>query len=89
MGNANNALRLLRQILNFALASACIESNPTRGIQRNRRPALTRFLSREEIARLLGNADVSMTLRYAHLGDRDIEASAERVGQAVAEIMGR
>ncbi len=51
-GNANNALKLLRQILNFAVASGCIDTNPTRGIQRNRRPALTRFLSREEIARL-------------------------------------
>ena len=29
-----------------------------------------------------------MTLRYAHLADREIEAAAERVGQAVAELMG-
>ena len=28
-----------------------------------------------------------MTLRYAHLGDRDIEDAAERVGQAVVAIM--
>ncbi len=223
-GNANHALGLLRQILNFAVASGCIETDPTRGIRRNRRPARTRFLSREEIARLhevldreagrgerfrqqadivrlllltgcrrgeivqlrwsevrddvlvladsktgprklplntqarrildrqprggspfvfpspldpsrprggnlslwyrvrreagiedvrlhdlrhthashavmngvpvpvvsrlLGHADVSMTLRYAHLGDRDIEKAAERVGQAVAAVMG-
>ena len=40
------------------------------------------------VSRLLGHADVSMTLRYAHLGDRDIEEAAERVGRAVAEIMG-
>ena len=39
------------------------------------------------VSRLLGHADVSMTLRYAHLGDRDIEDSAERVGQAVAAFM--
>ncbi len=51
-GNANHALKLLRQILNFAVACGHIEANPTRGIRRNRRPALTRFLSREEVARL-------------------------------------
>ena len=220
-GNANNALKLFRQIMNFAVARGHIETNPSRGIRRNRRPPLTRFLSREEIARLhrvlddhaargqraqadivrlllltgcrkseivrlrwsevhdeflvladaktgprkvplntrareildrqprnggpfvfpsprdpsrprgaelglwrrvrtqagiedvrlhdlrhthashavmngvpvpvvsrlLGHADVGMTLRYAHLGDREIEAAAERVGKAVADIM--
>ena len=221
-GNANNALKLFRQIMNFAVARGHIETNPSRGIKRNRRPPLTRFLSRDEIARLhrvlddhagkdqraqadivrlllltgcrkseivrlrwsevheeflvlaeaktgprkvplntharrildsqprsgspfvfpsshdpsrprgrdlglwyrvrkeagiedvrlhdlrhthashavmngvpvpvvsrlLGHADVGMTLRYAHLGDRDIEEAAERVGQAVADLMG-
>ncbi|MDE0360920.1 MAG: hypothetical protein OXI74_07090 [Rhodospirillaceae bacterium] len=28
-----------------------------------------------------------MTLRYAHLGDREIERAAECVGQKIAEIM--
>ena len=28
-----------------------------------------------------------MTLRYTHLGDREIEAVAERVGQAIGAIM--
>ena len=51
-GNANHALNSLRQILNFAAACGHIDTNPTRGIRKNRRPALTRFLSREEIARL-------------------------------------
>ena len=221
-GNANNALKLFRQIMNFAVARGHIETNPSRGIKRNRRPPLTRFLSRDEIARLhrvlddhaargqraqadivrlllltgcrkseivrlrwsevheeflvladaktgprkvplntrareildrqprsgspfvfpsprdpsrprgaelglwrrvrreagiedvrlhdlrhthashavmngvpvpvvsrlLGHADVGMTLRYAHLGDRDIEQAAERIGKAVADIMG-
>ena len=40
------------------------------------------------VSRLLGHADVGMTLRYAHLGDREIEAAAERVGKAVADLMG-
>ena len=39
------------------------------------------------VSRLLGHTDVQMTLRYAHLADRDIEAAAERVGQAVSAIM--
>ena len=221
-GNANHALALFRQIMNVAIARGLIETNPARGLKRNRRPALTRFLSREEIgrlhrvldrqtrkssrqqvdiirlllltgcrrgeivqlrwsavqddmlvladsktgprtvplntqarrilerqrrstssfvfpsprdlarprglnlplwylvrreagiedvrlhdlrhtlashavmngvpvpvvSRLLGHSNVRMTLRYAHLGDRDIEAAAERVGQSIAAIMG-
>ena len=51
-GNANNALKLLRQILNFAIARGHLQSNPARDIRPNRRPRLTRFLSTEEIARL-------------------------------------
>ena len=221
-GGANKGLEFLRQIMNFAMARGYVEKNPTHGIRLNRRPKLTRFLSREEIARLhrvldtqtgmgnrqqadivrlllltgcrkgeilklrwsevqadgivladsktgprrvplnsqaqsildrqpqtdspfvfpspvdpsrprsrelsiwdrvreeagikdvrlhdlrhthashavmngvpvpvvsrmLGHSNVRMTLRYAHLGDRDIEAAAERVGEAMAELMG-
>ena len=221
-GGANRALDLLRQIMNVAVACRHIDTNPARGVKRNRRAALTRFLSREEIARLhrvldrqtrkssrqqadvirlllltgcrkgeilrlrwsavqddilvladsktgprtvplntqarrilerqprgpssfvfpsprdlarprgpnlplwypvrreagiedvrlhdlrhthashavmngvpvpvvsrlLGHSNVSMTLRYAHLGDRDVEAAAERVGQSIGAIMG-
>ena len=39
------------------------------------------------VARLLGHSNVRMTMRYAHVGDREIEAAAERVGQAVAHLM--
>ena len=39
------------------------------------------------VARLLGHRQVSMTLRYAHIADREVEEAAERVGTAVAEIM--
>ena len=39
------------------------------------------------VSRLLGHSNASMTLRYAHLGDRDIEAAAEKVGRAISEIM--
>ena len=50
--NANRGLDVLRQIMNFAIASGHTDANPAAGIQPNRRPKLTRFLSREEIARL-------------------------------------
>ena len=56
-GGANRALDILRQIMNFAAACGHVETDPTRGVRRNRRPALTRFLSREEIARLHGILD--------------------------------
>ena len=39
------------------------------------------------VARLLGHSDVRTTLRYAHLGDREIEAAAERIGQSIGAIM--
>ena len=51
-GGANHALDILRQIMNLAAACGHIDANPARGVKRNRRSALTRFLSREEIARL-------------------------------------
>ena len=51
-GGANRAFDILRQIMNFAVACGHVGTSPTGGIERNRRPALTRFLSREEIARL-------------------------------------
>lgn len=35
------------------------------------------------VARLLGHKSVSMTLRYAHIADRDVEAAAERIGLAL------
>ena len=39
------------------------------------------------VARLLGHRHPSMTLRYAHVGDSETEASAERVGQTIARLM--
>ena len=41
------------------------------------------------VARLLGHSNVSMTMRYAHVGDREIEAAAERVGRAIEAMMGQ
>ena len=39
------------------------------------------------VSRLLGHSNVKMTMRYAHLGDRDIEAAAERVGETIGALM--
>lgn len=51
-GNANHALDLLTQIINFAIARGHLETNPARDVKRNPRRMHTRFLSREEVARL-------------------------------------
>lgn len=40
------------------------------------------------VSRMLGHSNVRMTLRYAHLGDREIEAAAERVGQSIGALIG-
>ena len=40
-------------------------------------------------ARLLGHSDVLMTMRHAHIEDRDIQAAAERVGRAIDAILRR
>ena len=39
------------------------------------------------VSRLLGHKNPSMTLRYAHVGDRETEAAAERIGVAIARAL--
>ena len=51
-GGANHALRVLRQVLNFAIACGHIGVNPAASVKMNRRTAVTRFLSRDELVRL-------------------------------------
>ena len=51
-GGANHALGVLRRILNFAAACGHIDINAANAIKANRRPALTRFLSQDELRRL-------------------------------------
>ena len=51
-GAANKALSLLSRILNHAILCGHLQTNPARGVKRNPRPKLTRFLSREEVHRL-------------------------------------
>ncbi len=45
-GGANHALSLLHRLLNRAVDCGHLQTNPARGIKRNPRPKLTRFLSR-------------------------------------------
>ena len=40
------------------------------------------------VARLLGHRQTTMTLRYAHTGDRETEATAERIGGVISEMLG-
>ncbi len=40
------------------------------------------------VARLLGHAQTTMTLRYAHTGDRETEVAAERIGTAISDMLG-
>ena len=40
------------------------------------------------VARLLGHSKVTMTLRYAHAGDREVQAAAERIGARISECLG-
>ena len=41
------------------------------------------------VARLLGHRQTTMTLRYAHAGDRETEAAAERIGGVISELLGQ
>ena len=49
--------------------------------------AVARGVPLSTVARMLGHADPRMTLRYAHVGDRDLQAAAERVGKAIEAAM--
>ena len=49
--------------------------------------AVARGVALSTVARMLGHADPTMTLRYAHVGDCDVQAAAERIGRAVQTAM--
>ncbi len=36
------------------------------------------------VARLLGHSHVRMTMRYAHVGDREVIEAAERIGEVIS-----
>ena len=50
--------------------------------------AVMRGVPLPTVARLLGHRQVSMTLRYAHVHDNEVEAAAERVGRIISNICG-
>ena len=71
-GAANYTLNLFRQIMNQAIAHEYIRTNPARGIKRNPRTKLTRFLSREEIRRLHDALDQCVAERPSRRPGADI-----------------
>ena len=71
-GGANHTLNLLGRILNHAIVCGHIRTNPVRGIKRNPRPKLTRFLSREEIRRLHRQLDRYAGARTSRARQADI-----------------
>ena len=85
-GNANHCLARLRQILNFAVACGHIERNPADGIKFNRRPKLTRFLSREELTRL--HAALDAQTRQSARQQADIVRLLLLTGCRRGEIIG-
>ena len=50
--------------------------------------AVLRGIPLPVVSRLLGHRRPSMTLRYAHVSDRETEAAAERIGAAIARAIG-
>ena len=49
--------------------------------------AVLRGIPLPVVSRLLGHKRPSMTLRYAHVGDRETEAAAQRIGAAIARVL--
>ena len=49
--------------------------------------AVLRGIPLPVVSRLPGHKRPSMTLRYAHVGDRETEAAAERIGAAIARAL--
>ena len=49
--------------------------------------AVARGIALSTVARMLGHSDPTMTLRYAHVSDREVEAAAERIGKVIQRAM--
>ena len=49
--------------------------------------AVARGVSLPTVARMLGHSNPIMTLRYAHVSDRDAEAAVERIGKVIVRAM--
>ena len=86
-GAANRALNLLCRILNHAIVCGHIRMNPTHGIKWNRRPKLTRFLSREEVGRLYGALDRLTGARLSRAPQADVIRLLLLTGCRKSEIL--
>ncbi len=86
-GGANNALQVLRQILNAAVGAGLISANPTADIGRNPRPRLTRFLSTDEIDRLHRSLDRLVDQRPSRRQQADIIRLLLLTGCRKSEIL--
>ena len=71
-GGANHALRILRRVLEFAIAQGHLGTNPAGDVTMNRRTALTRFLSRDEVRRLHRALDRHTRAGTRHARQADI-----------------
>ena len=85
-GGANQALALLRQIMNHAVSSGLIAMNPARSTRMNPRPRLTRFLSAEEIVRLHEALDRCVAEQPTCAGQADIIRLLLYTGSRKSEI---
>ena len=71
-GGANRALDTLSRIMNHALVCGHVSTNPARGVKRNPRPRMTRFLSRDEIRLLHETLDACVAERPSRQPRADI-----------------
>ena len=86
-GGANKALEILGQIMNAALAAGHVEITPVKGIAKNPRPKLTRFLSAEEIERLHRVLDRLVAERPSRRQQADVIRLLLLTGCRVGEIL--
>lgn len=86
-GGANRAADILRQILNFGIARGHLEKNPARGVRRNRRTPMTRFLSREEVRRLHDALDAASRRDPGQRQQADVIRLLLLTGARLGEIL--
>ena len=86
-GGANKALEILGQIMNAALAAGHAGTAPVKGIAKNPRPKLTRFLSAEEIERLHRVLDLLVGERPSRRQQADVIRLLLLTGCRVGEIL--
>ena len=84
---ANHALNVFSRVMNHAVDCGHLRMNPARGVKRNHRPRLTRFLSREEVDRLHRALDRCAGARPSCARQADIIRLLLLTGCRKSEIM--